>query len=111
MILGPDRARFRIRADSENSENNRQGAIDEIEEYWNGCYLSAPEAVWRILGYNITQKTPAVTALPVHLPNSAWHERYHRSNSHWGRGGLETGDYMLGTFRAHVHLSHNVTGG
>ena len=30
---------------------------------------------------------------------------------HWGRGGLETGDYMLGTFRAHVHLSHNVTGG
>ena len=31
--------------------------------------------------------------------------------SHWGQGGLETGDYMLGTFRAHVHLSHNVTGG
>ena len=30
---------------------------------------------------------------------------------HWGRGGLETGDYMLGTFRAHVHLSHNVTSG
>ena len=30
---------------------------------------------------------------------------------HWGRGGLETSDYMLGTFRAHVHLSHNVTGG
>ena len=32
-------------------------------------------------------------------------------DGHWGRGGLETGDYMLGTFRAHVHLSHNVTGG
>ena len=31
--------------------------------------------------------------------------------SHWGQGGLETSDYMLGTFRAHVHLSHNVTGG
>ena len=31
--------------------------------------------------------------------------------SHWGQGGLETGDYMLGTFRAHVHLSHNVIGG
>ena len=31
--------------------------------------------------------------------------------SHWGQGGLETGDYMLSTFRAHVHLSHNVTGG
>ena len=31
--------------------------------------------------------------------------------SHWGRGHLETGGYMLGTFRAHVHLSHNVTSG
>ena len=30
---------------------------------------------------------------------------------HWGRGGLETGDYMLGKFRAHVHFSHNVTCG
>ena len=30
---------------------------------------------------------------------------------HWGRGDLETGDYMLGTFSAHVHLSHNVTSG
>ena len=30
---------------------------------------------------------------------------------HWGQGGLETGNYMLGTFRAHVHLTHNVTGG
>ena len=30
---------------------------------------------------------------------------------HWGQGDLETGDYMLGTFRAHVHLSHNVTSG
>ena len=33
------------------------------------------------------------------------------SSNHWGRGGLETGDYILGTFRAHMHLSHNVTGG
>ena len=29
--------------------------------------------------------------------------------SHWGQGGLETGDYMLGTFRAHVHLSVRTT--
>ena len=33
------------------------------------------------------------------------------TDNHWGRGHLETGDYMLGTFRAHVHLSHNVTSG
>ena len=80
-ISGPDRAKFRIRTDSDSNGNNRQQAINEIDEYWNGRYLSAPEAVWRILGYNITQKTPAVTALSVHLPNCLRHERYKRSNS------------------------------
>ena len=81
VILGPDRAKFGICADSEANENGRREAVNEIKEYWSGRYLSAPEAVWRILGYNITQKTPAVTALPIHLPNSCRHERYHRSNS------------------------------
>jgi len=78
MIVGPDRAKFRVRTEGDNSINNEP--IDEIEEYWSGRYLPATEAVWRILGYNITQKTPGVTALPVHLPNSLRHQRYHRSD-------------------------------
>ena len=78
VIIGPDRAKFRIH--TEGGSINEE-PIDEIEEYWSGRYLSATEAVWRILGYNITQKTPAVTALPIHLPNSPHYQRYHRSNS------------------------------
>ena len=58
VILGPDRAKFGICADSETNENGRREAVNEIKEYWSGRYLSAPEAVWRILGYNIAQKTP-----------------------------------------------------
>jgi len=78
VITGPDRAKFRICTES-NGEIDRE-PIDEIEEYWSGRYLPATEGVWRILGYNITQKTPGVTALPVHLPDSPHHQRYHRSN-------------------------------
>ena len=85
--IGPDRAKFRIRTEGENDTNKEP--IDEIEEYWSGRYLSSPEAVWRIMGYNITLKTPAVTALPVHLPNSFHHKRYHRSNSSQTLSNLE----------------------
>ena len=78
FIIGPDRAKFRIHTESDGDVDREP--IDEIEEYWSGRYLPATEGVWRILGYNITQKTPGVTALPIHLPNSVHHQRYHRSN-------------------------------
>ena len=50
-------------------------------------------------------ESPLLDYLPETSPN------FKNLSNHWGRGHLETGDYMLGTFRAHVHLSHNVTGG
>ena len=81
-VIGPDRAKFRVRTEGEGGTGGiNNEPIDEIEEYWSGRYLAATEGAWRILGYNITQKTPAVTALPVHLPDSAHHQRYHRSDS------------------------------
>ena len=68
-MIGPDRAYFGLSA--EQGER-----IDEIEEFWNGRYHSATEATWRILGFHITKKTPAVTSLPVHLPGSIHNRRY-----------------------------------
>jgi hypothetical protein len=63
--------------------NDDDGPIDEIEEYWNARYLSSTEATWRILGFHITQKIPAVTCLAVHVENSIHHSRYHtRANIH-----------------------------
>ncbi|THH15989.1 hypothetical protein EW146_g4564 [Bondarzewia mesenterica] len=41
---------------------------DDIQDYVKGRYLSAPEAAWRILGYDTTRKEPSVTCLPIHLP-------------------------------------------
>lgn len=46
---GPDRARYRI-------HENSADPVDKIEDYLNARYLSTGEAVWRILGYNLTKK-------------------------------------------------------
>lgn len=61
LFKEPDHAPFRI--SQANSERT-----DEIEDYINGRYLSAPEATRRILGFDISSKEPSVTCLPVHLP-------------------------------------------
>jgi hypothetical protein len=55
--------------------------IDEIEEYWKGRYLSTREAMWRILGFNITKKEPSVTAVSVQLPTERPVQRYKQNNT------------------------------
>jgi hypothetical protein len=49
-----------------------------VEDFQNGRHLSAGEAIWHILGYNITSIRPSVTALPVHVPDSIRHHQYHQ---------------------------------
>ncbi len=64
-----------------NIQNDVKPVVDEIREYWNARYLSAGEATWRILGFHISHKEPAVTALPIHLSTNNYHRRYTDSNS------------------------------
>ncbi|XP_048503004.2 uncharacterized protein LOC125498774 [Beta vulgaris subsp. vulgaris] len=42
--------------------------IDEIKMYYDCRYISACEAVWRIYGFPIHHRTPAVERLSFHLP-------------------------------------------
>jgi len=42
---------------------------DEISAYLNARYVCAPEAMWRILGFNLQEKTHAIIKLAVHLPD------------------------------------------
>lgn len=42
---------------------------DETKVYIHGRYLSASEAVWRMFGYELTRREPAVSSFPVHLEN------------------------------------------
>lgn len=55
--------------------------MHEIADYWDGCYLSAPEATWRILGFHLTKKEPVVTALPIHLSSTVHHHRQYAHTS------------------------------
>jgi hypothetical protein len=73
---GPDHAKYRI-----YSGDNNEDPIDEIEDYWKARYLTAGEATWRILGYNITKMKPAVTAIAIHGDLSQPNHQYHRSDN------------------------------
>ena len=42
---------------------------DEIMNYIDARYLAASEATWRLFGFKNQEKSPAVHALPVHLPD------------------------------------------
>lgn len=42
---------------------------DEISNYIDCRYVSAPEAMWRLLEFKMHDRSHSVTRLPVHLPN------------------------------------------
>lgn len=59
------------------------GITSEIEQYRKTRYISAAEATWRLLGYNMMDRYPAVTEIHAHLqgeqyvtfPQNATHEQ------------------------------------
>ena len=42
---------------------------DEVNQYQLGRYISSNESMWRILGFDIHERHPAVVNLSVHLEN------------------------------------------
>ncbi|GBN32813.1 hypothetical protein AVEN_232167-1 [Araneus ventricosus] len=52
-------------------ENNGQGSItwDEIKNFLDARYISAPEATWKILEKKMHEKSHSIIRLPVHLPD------------------------------------------
>ena len=74
---GHDKARFAASASDSKTprgpqEKRSAGAehddTDEIQQYLSARYVSASEAVWRILGFRTYEFFPTVKTLPVHLP-------------------------------------------
>lgn len=64
IYKGFDCANVIIRADGEQQLN-----YDEITNYVNCRYVSAPEAIWRLREYKMHDRSHTVMRLPVHLPN------------------------------------------
>eukprot|EP00980_Cylindrotheca_fusiformis_P006342 scaffold1356_cov123-Cylindrotheca_fusiformis.AAC.23 len=47
--------------------------IDEISQYINGRYITAPEAIWRIFSFGLCEVSPPTIRLPLHLPGERFH--------------------------------------
>ena len=61
---GSDQAVFALqRVDQDGN------VIDEILMYQNARYIGSIEACWRLLGFGVHDRSPAVVRLAVHLPN------------------------------------------
>lgn len=41
---------------------------DEVTEYIDGRYVTPPEAIWRIMGFETFEKSHTIYRLPIHLP-------------------------------------------
>ena len=48
---------------------NQQLQYNEVSNYIDARYVSAPEAMWRLLEHKMHDRSHAVMRLPVHLPN------------------------------------------
>jgi len=63
IYKGHDRASVSI--DEVDSDRN----IDEIKQYRDSRWVTPPEALWRIYGFDLSQIFPSVRQLQLHLPN------------------------------------------
>ncbi|XP_072054416.1 uncharacterized protein [Arachis hypogaea] len=63
---GPDRVAVGVTKEASSGEDAQ--VIDEIKQFYDCRYLSACEAVWRTLAYDIHQRWPSVMRLTFHLP-------------------------------------------
>src|SRR6266542_3677415 len=63
IYKGHDRTSFNIDLPDAN------GNIDEIKRYIDARWVTPPEAMWRIFGFNLYENHPSVLQLPLHLPN------------------------------------------
>ncbi|KAK6751098.1 hypothetical protein RB195_002831 [Necator americanus] len=65
IYKGPDRARITIESDSDGGENH---VVDEIKQHLNTRYVCTPQALHRVFGFAMQEKSNTVCRLAVHLP-------------------------------------------
>ncbi|ONM19793.1 Helicase [Zea mays] len=73
IYKGHDRVSVVMRNASKADED-----VDEIKQYRDAWWVTPPEALWRIYGFDLGQIPPPVMQLQLHLPNMhmvAFHER------------------------------------
>jgi hypothetical protein len=64
IYKGHDRASVAIR-DGGNADNNAN--IDEIKQFRDARWVTPPEAMWRIYGFDLSKNHPPVKQFQLHL--------------------------------------------
>ncbi|XP_063942813.1 uncharacterized protein LOC108203255 [Daucus carota subsp. sativus] len=68
-LKGHDRATVEIKnRKKDTAESSKDSPVDEINQYFDGRYICACEAAYRIFGFNIHYRTHSVQRLSFHLP-------------------------------------------
>ena len=66
IYKGHDRASVAVR---ESDKEDEKGNIDEIKQYRGARWVTPPEALWRIYGFDLSKVHPPVKQLQLHLPD------------------------------------------
>nr|XP_043639442.1 uncharacterized protein LOC122610526 [Erigeron canadensis] len=67
---GPDRVTAAVyKTNADGDGNTVNPPVDEVKQYLDCRYVSASEAAWRIFGFDIHYRFPAVEVLPFHCEN------------------------------------------
>ena len=66
LFKGPDHADVAVKSAPDNTCND--DISDPVTDYIRHCYVSVPEAAWRLFGFKISQHNPSVARLAVHEP-------------------------------------------
>ncbi|XP_027102730.1 uncharacterized protein [Coffea arabica] len=74
VYKGHDRVSFHI-----HSENSHED-VDEILDFQSGGWVVAAEAFWRIFRFKLSEMTPSVYALQVHLPGEQMISFHNKTN-------------------------------
>ena len=75
IYKGHDRASVAMR---ESDKEDEKGNIDEIKQYRDARWVTPPEALWRIYGFDLNKVHPPVKQLQLHLPDMhmvSFHQR------------------------------------
>ena len=66
VYKGNDRESVVVR---EPDKEDNEGNIDEIKQYRDARWVTPPEVLWMIYGFDISDRSPSVLSLQLHLPD------------------------------------------